>query len=72
MAGYVATLVLPPAWSDAPLDVVEILGTSPRSWAVDVPMWSREEGESDLTLQLTVWEQSGGGFAIEVDDLHVL
>lgn len=69
---YGATLVEPPTPEQAPLDVVEIVGTMERSWSVNVPMWSAEEGRSDLTLELTVTERPGGDFALEVDDLHVL
>ena len=41
------------------------------TWAVDVPLWTAEEGRSDLTLSLTVCE-SQDGMRLEIDDLHVL
>jgi hypothetical protein len=41
------------------------------TWAVDVPLWTAEEGRSDLTLSLTVSE-SQDGVRLEIDDLHVL
>jgi hypothetical protein len=34
-------------------------------------LWTVEEGRSDLSLELTVAE-SGDGYLIEVDDIHVL
>ena len=40
------------------------------TWAVDVPLWTAEEGRSDLTLSLTVSE-SREGVRLELDDLHV-
>lgn len=41
------------------------------TWAVDVPLWTAEEGRSDLTLSLTVSE-SQDGVRLEIDDLHTL
>jgi hypothetical protein len=40
-------------------------------WAVDVPLWTAEEGRSDLTLSLTISE-SRDGVRLEIDDLQVL
>jgi len=34
-------------------------------------LWTAEEGRSDLSLELTITE-SGNGYLIEVDDIHVL
>ena len=42
-----------------------------RQFAVDVPLWTREEGRSDLTLSLTVFD-SNGEVSVSIDDLHVL
>ena len=39
--------------------------------ALEVPMWTTEEGRSDLTLSLTVSERDGA-VAIEIDSLDVL
>jgi len=40
-------------------------------WAVDVPLWTVEEGRSDLTLQVTIHE-TDDGFNIAIENLHVL
>lgn len=40
-------------------------------WTVDVPLWTAEEGRSDLTLSLTVFENQDG-VRLEIDDLHTL
>jgi hypothetical protein len=40
-------------------------------FALDVPMWTAEEGRSDLTLSLTATQHSET-YAVEVDDLRVL
>jgi hypothetical protein len=72
VSDYGRTLSLPPEGRDPPLGVVEVIGSGPRRWAVDVPLWSLQEGPSDLTLQLHLTEQSSGAFSVEIDDLHVL
>jgi hypothetical protein len=41
------------------------------SLALDVPLWTSEEGRSDLTLSLTATKR-GGDYELEIDDLHVL
>lgn len=69
---YPCTLIEPPTPEAAPLDVVEIENAAVRRWSVNLPLWSVEEGRSDLTLELTVIECPGGAFALEVDGLHVL
>ncbi|WP_422652961.1 DUF7668 domain-containing protein [Archangium sp.] len=43
---------------------VHVTGASP-------PLWTREEGRSDLTLSVTAIKQ-GETYTVEVDDLHVL
>ena len=43
----------------------------PRQIAVDVPLWTREEGRSDLTLSVTIVETDGTA-SVSMDDLHVL
>jgi hypothetical protein len=54
------------------VDVVPISGSDPQRWSVVVPLWSQEEGRSDLSLELTVEHSLAGTYPIEVDDLHVL
>lgn len=39
--------------------------------AVDLPLWTVEEGRSDLTLSLTLRNRDGS-VDVEIDDLHVL
>jgi len=52
------------------VDVYPIVGR-PGMLSMDVPLWTREEGRSDLTLSLTA-ETSGEDVRVEIDDLHVL
>ncbi|HXV84121.1 MAG TPA: hypothetical protein VEG60_30070 [Candidatus Binatia bacterium] len=54
------------------VDVVEVADSIPPQWSVYVPLWTREEGLSDLTLRLTVFEASTEqGFKVELDDIRV-
>jgi hypothetical protein len=45
--------------------------SQPDAVTLDVPLWTREEGRSDLTLSVTAIKQ-GDTYTVEVDDLHVL
>ena len=54
------------------LDVVEVDGVEPKQWSVNVPVFTVEEGMSDLTLELTVIDSYSDSYKVEVDDLHVL
>ena len=68
---YGRRLILPPDDAYDNLDVVEIKGATSPSWSVRAPLWTGEEGRSDLTLELTIAIGSGRP-NIELDDLHVL
>lgn len=67
---YPHALQSPPA--GAPIDVVEITNSSPRAWSIRVDAYTEREGRSDLTLELTVIEDSSGTLRVELDGLHVL
>ena len=41
------------------------------TFSIDVPLWSREEGRSDLTVSLTLVEFTPGLFETQIDDLRV-
>jgi hypothetical protein len=51
-------------------DVYEADG-EPRVYMVDQPLWTRDEGRSDLTLSVTVIRR-GQALQLRVDDIHVL
>lgn len=68
---YGRTLSVPPADAYTELDAIRIRGSSPQAWSVRAPLWTWEEGRSDLTLELTV-VLDGNRSSIELDDLHVL
>jgi hypothetical protein len=67
---YGRTLVPLPEWASESWNIVEVRDTLPRQWSVWIPLWTKEEGRSDLTLGLTLI-QDGSDYRIEVDDLHV-
>lgn len=68
---YDRHLIEPPADAYGTLDALQIAHAPVPSWSVRVPLWTKEEGMSDLTLELTVVLDERG-LQIELDDLHVL
>ena len=53
-------------------DIIPVSESNPQQWSVVVPLWSKEEGRSDLSLELTVEDSDTRTYSIEIDDLHVL
>jgi hypothetical protein len=70
VADYGRTLVMPPDIGPLP-DFRPILGMHPPAWSVWVPLFTREEGRSDLMLQLTLVYNTSGGYKVELDNLLV-
>ena len=68
---YGRTLVIPPETAYRDLDAVAVRGATPPTWSVRAPLWTKEEGRSDLTLELTVILNENRP-SFELDDLHVL
>jgi hypothetical protein len=68
VAGYGRTLVLIPddGWS-----LVDVIPQGKDECLIDMPLWTHEEGRSDLTLSLSA-TRSETGFALAIDDLHVM
>jgi len=67
---YGRTLVMPPAEAYANLDAVQVKSAVFPTWSVRAPLWTAEEGRSDLTLELTI-TLAAGEPSIELDDLRV-
>lgn len=62
-----------PTGSTLPPDLDEIDDvTDPRKSHYVMTLWTEEEGESDLSLELTLLEIAAGIYEVEIDDLHVL
>ena len=54
---YPGTLQIPPSWEAMFLDVVPVTSADSPTWSVVVPIWTIEEGRSDLSLELTIRER---------------
>ena len=64
-------LVLPPG--DPRTWTINVIRGDDEDWlAVEVEMWTREEGRSDLTLELELRRQDDGSLTAEFHDLHVM
>lgn len=70
IAEYGRTLVSLPTGGIDAADVYPST-SNPSEVSVDLPLWTAEEGRSDLTLSLTVVEDQGGPL-VSISDLHVL
>lgn len=69
---YPATFIMPAKMDFQSLDVVEVSGSNPRTFSVDIDLWSKEEGRSDLTLQSRMIESDDEMMKVEIEDIHVL
>jgi hypothetical protein len=64
-------VTLPVAAFDA-IDLVPVSSSNPQRWNVIVPLWSEEEGRSDLSLELTLEDSPAPAYPVEIEDLYVL
>jgi hypothetical protein len=71
MDGYGRTFIEPPPSAYSELDAVAVRDANQPTWSVRAPLCSKEEGRSDLTLEVTVIKD-GDRWYVELDDLHVL
>jgi hypothetical protein len=71
IAEYGGTLTHLPESEYETLDVIGIENSHPQKWDVRVGLWTREEGKSDLTLELTIIDNVGN-YSFEIDNIHVL
>ena len=56
------------AWAEGDAGPVD---ARPRQWWVVLPLWTRENGMSELSLDATVTE-SPGGIVVVINDIRVL
>ena len=68
---YGRTLTTPPPGAYHRLDVIEIQSGQKPCWSVRIPLWTKEEGQSDLSVEVTI-TQEAGGLDVVLDDIHVL
>ena len=71
ISDYGRRLVVPPDDAFKLMDVVEVRNVKPPQWSVNMPLWTQEEGRSDLSIGVTLISYEEG-FKIELDDIHVL
>jgi hypothetical protein len=72
VSNYPHQLVTPPSSAYEQLDVVQADEIEPPTFLVDFPLWTEDEGTSDLTMQLRLVEAYPSAFETEITDLHVL
>lgn len=65
------TLVAPPVGVDFDMHLYRVVSASVPTWSIDVPVWTQEEGRSDLTLQLRA-EVRHGRVQLTIEGLRVL
>ena len=71
ISDYSRTLVNPPENAYQLLDVIRVNNTAREQYSVRMPLWTEQEGRSDLTLDLMV-TASDDQPAVELHDIHVL
>lgn len=69
---YDAIIIMPPSSVYENLDIIEIQNSNPKAWSVRFDLWTEEEGESDLSLELTFIESNHELYNIEIDNIHVM
>ncbi len=69
---YGRTIIPLPKEGYERLDIIEVSNSNPKEWSVNIPIYTSEEGLSDLTLELSLINNSTELYQIEVDNLHVL
>ena len=73
IAGYPATPITPPeTFYEDLIDAVEMEDREEPSWNVVFPLWTREEGRSDLSVELTcVIGDEPVCVSVEINAIHV-
>ena len=69
---YPYKIVYPTVPLESLTDTIEITKSDPKRWSVVVDLWTKEEGRSDLSLELELSDSDGEFYGVEIDGLHVL
>lgn len=69
---YGQMIIFPPANFLNEIDVIEIATSKSKKWSVVFPLWTTEDGKSDLSVEITVIDSSNQYYDIEVDNIHTL
>lgn len=68
-------LIMPPNLNLATIlydEAVEVADASPAEWSIYLNLWTKEEGRSDLSLEVSVVEDAGERYAVQIQNIHVL
>lgn len=68
---YGKTVVPCPEPIEDLFDMAQVTDTARPTWSVVVPLYTQEEGRSDLSLELTVVELGRNEFQVTLEDVHV-
>lgn len=68
---YGRTIINPPDSAFDFMSIIEVRNSNPQQWSVVMPLWTKEEGRSDLSIELTLIKEKNN-YKVEVDDIHVL
>lgn len=72
MNEYGRTLVMPPETAYDNIDVIPIRGSEPQAYSVRFRLYTKEEGQSDLEVQLTLTDRgTGEEMGIQLDGILV-
>ena len=69
---YGQQLDIPPQMAFENLDIVSISDVRPQRWSVRFNLRTKEEGQSGLSLEVTLIDKNDGSLDMEIDDIHVL
>lgn len=74
MEAYDATACEPPESFASRIDIIENERSTPAAWSVIFPIWTLEEGESDLSVNITCIdsETENGNFEFDLIGIYVL
>ena len=68
---YGRPLVAPPDHAWALMSAIRVRDADMPTWSVVMPLWTKEEGRSDLSIELTITLR-GDRVVMTCDDIHVL
>lgn len=68
---YGFTIITPPDSAYDGLDVIEVDNPIQREWSIRTPLWTKEEGRSDLSIELSMIEENEEGLRVELDNIIV-
>lgn len=70
---YGRHLMMPPDEEfETLVHVYPVEGAEHPEWNIDIDLWTEEEGQSDLTLQVNIVESAPAQWRLRIEDLHVL